>query len=250
MKSSETYINRQAPPKVAFVPNWSDLSLGCQFMLHMTHVPKAPPLPHMVPKTGTRKQTVPPQAGLLTQSSHLLPSDTAGQAPALLWRTSNSMRADWEPSKPCGRKGPGGHSKAHCHSLDLERKTSELLIELMSQTHRENQSPSAVSFPLSWAKVENPFDSLLSLLWPFSLLQKLPGTSCRSRLLACRSGNSPWRRNPRGPSGLFIQSFCLCKWWMTQQWPPLCKPQATSPAVPLAAAPPLLSSWAPASFLL
>jgi len=57
MKSSEPYTNRQAPPKVAFVPNWSDFSLGCQFMLHMTRVPKAPPLPHMVPQTGTRKQT-------------------------------------------------------------------------------------------------------------------------------------------------------------------------------------------------
>lgn len=68
MKSSETYINRQAPPKVAFVPKWSDFSLGCQFMLHVTHVPKAPPLPHMVPKTGTRKQTVPPHCGLLTLS--------------------------------------------------------------------------------------------------------------------------------------------------------------------------------------
>lgn len=56
MKSSETYINRQASPKVIFVPNWSDFRLDCQFMLHATHVPKAPPLPHMVLKRGTRKQ--------------------------------------------------------------------------------------------------------------------------------------------------------------------------------------------------
>lgn len=93
MKSSETYINRQAPPKVAFVPNWRDLSLGCQFMLHMTHVPKAPPLPHMVPKTGTRKQTVPPQGGLLTLSQAI--------SSRVTWRARHQHYCD-EPVTPWG----------------------------------------------------------------------------------------------------------------------------------------------------
>lgn len=35
MKSSESYTNRQASPKVVFVPNWSDFRLDCQFMLHV-----------------------------------------------------------------------------------------------------------------------------------------------------------------------------------------------------------------------
>lgn len=148
----------------------------------------------MVPKTGSRKQPVPPQCGLLTLS-HAISSWVTWQA-RHQHCCSNSMRVDWKLSKLCSRKGPEGHGETLCHSADLERKTSELLIELMSQTHQENQSPSAVSFPVSWAKVENPFDSLLSLLWPFSLLQKLPGTSCRSSLLACTSGNSRWRRKP------------------------------------------------------
>lgn len=51
--------------------------------------------------------------------------------------------------KPYNRKGPDGHSETHCHSADLERKTSELLIGLKRQTHQENQSPSAGS-ELKW----------------------------------------------------------------------------------------------------
>lgn len=56
MKSSETHINCQAPPKEAFGPKWSDFS----FILHMTRVPKTLPLPHVFPEAGTRKQPVPP----------------------------------------------------------------------------------------------------------------------------------------------------------------------------------------------
>lgn len=195
MKSSETYINRQASPKVVFVPNWSDFRLDCQFMLHVTHVPKAPLLPHTVPKRGTRKQT----STVCTFSflpSHLFSSNMAGQGPAFPGQTTNSVRVNWKLSKPRNTKGPEGHSETHCHSVDLERKMSELLIELMSQTDQKI-NPLLRSHFLSWAGVENPSDSLLSLLAPFCLLQRLPGTSCSSSsLLACTSGTSQWCRKP------------------------------------------------------
>lgn len=195
MKSSETYINRQASPKVVFVSNWSDFRLDCQFMLHVTHVPKAPPLPHMVPKRGTRKQ-ISTVCIFNSLPNCLFSSYMAGQAPALPEPTTNSVRVNWKLSKPWNRQCPKGHSDTHCHSADLERKMSELLIELMSQTDQKI-NPLLQTHFLSWGKVENPSDSLLSLLAPFCLLQKLPGTSCSSSsLLACTSGTSQWCRKP------------------------------------------------------
>lgn len=107
-------------------------------------------------KTETRKQTIASTVCFNSQSSLFL-SDMVGLAPALLWWTINSTRVDGKLIKPFNRKGPEGLSETHCPSADLEKKTSELLIGLKNQTHQENQSPSAVSFPLSWAKVENPF---------------------------------------------------------------------------------------------
>lgn len=87
MKSSETYTNRQASPKVVFVPNWSDFRLDCQFMLH---VPKAPQLPHMVPKRGTRKQ-ISTVCTFNSLPSHLFSSNMAGQAPTFPGQITNCV---------------------------------------------------------------------------------------------------------------------------------------------------------------
>lgn len=84
LELSETYINRQAPPKVAFVLNWRDFSLGCHFKLHVTHIQKALPLPHLISKTETRKQTIASTVRFNSHSSLLFLSDMVDQAPALL----------------------------------------------------------------------------------------------------------------------------------------------------------------------
>lgn len=81
MKSSETYINRQAPPKVAFVPNWSDFSF--RLSVHATCDTCS---------EGSTTATYGPQdRGFAStawtfnsQSSHLHLSDMAGQALELL----------------------------------------------------------------------------------------------------------------------------------------------------------------------
>lgn len=164
MKSSETYINSQAPPKVAFVATRSDFS----FLLHM-HIFQRLLHCHMFPKTGARKQPVPPQ----------------GKLPALSYAISSGVPSRTRPQHCCAQPTtPWGLSETWSNlqqrsswralwrtpSVIPEGVTSELLLVLMSQNQQESQSPSAVSFPLFRAKVENPFDSLLSLLWPFSLL--------------------------------------------------------------------------------
>lgn len=189
MKSSETHINRQAPPKGAFGPKWSDFS----FILHMTCVPKTLPLPHVFPEAGTRKQPMPPWCKP-SNHSHAVSSRVP------LWLRTRVTR-HWDKllgprglTETWANFGTEELLRAPWNTLPVspDERANELLIKLGSQSHQESQSPSAVSFPLFRAKVENLRDSLLSLLWPSLLLYKLPGTSCGSSLLASASGNTQW----------------------------------------------------------
>lgn len=149
MKSSETYINSQAPPKVAFVPNRSDFS----FLLHM-HMFQRLRHCHMFPKTGTRKQPVPPQGKFPILSyaiSSGVPSQTRHQhfcaQPTSPWGlTGNLIKPATEKLLRGTVKGTvsqpwGDDNCSLCWWARITRKTSPPLLshfppsELKWKTH-------------------------------------------------------------------------------------------------------------------